>query len=54
MKIIDLHDPQRIDKSPDGIEILMTHGTFVQDEFVISKVEDIANHAVLPVMTFKM
>ena len=39
MKIIDLHDPQRIDKSPDGVEILMTRGNFVQDEFVISKVE---------------
>ena len=39
MKIIDLHDPQRVDKSPDNVEILMSSGNFVQDEFVISKVE---------------
>jgi len=39
MKIIDLHDPQRINKSPNSVEILMASGNFVQDEFVISKVE---------------
>jgi len=39
MKIIDLHDPQRVDKSPNGVEILMSSGSFVQDEFVISKIE---------------
>ena len=39
MKIIDLHNPQRIDKIPDGVEILISSGNFVQEEFVISKVE---------------
>ena len=39
MKIIDLHDPQRVDRSPDNVEILMASGNFIQDEFVISKVE---------------
>ncbi|NNL58244.1 MAG: hypothetical protein HKP31_02085 [Nitrosopumilus sp.] len=39
MKIIDLHNPERVNKSPDDIEILMSSGSFVQDEFVISKVE---------------
>ncbi len=39
MKIIDLHDPQRVDKSPDDVEVLMSSGNFAQDEFVISRVE---------------
>lgn len=39
MKIIDLHDPQRVGKSPDDVEILMSSGNFTQDEFVISRVE---------------
>jgi len=39
MKIIDLHNPQRVGKLPDDVEILMSSGNFVQDEFVISKVE---------------
>lgn len=39
MKIIDLHNPERVNKSPDDVEILMSSGSFVQDEFVISKVE---------------
>jgi len=39
LKIIDLHNPQRVDKTPDEIEILMSSGNFAQEEFVISKVE---------------
>ncbi|KAF6247442.1 hypothetical protein C6990_02995 [Nitrosopumilus sp. b3] len=39
MKIIDLYNPERVNKSPDDVEILMSSGSFVQDEFVISKVE---------------
>lgn len=39
MKIIDLHDPQRINKKPDGIQILFSSGNFVQEGFTISKVE---------------
>ena len=39
MKIIDLHDPSRVDKTPDGIEVLFSSGNFIQDEYKISKVE---------------
>lgn len=39
MKIIDLHDPRRINKKPDGIQILFSSGNFVQEGFTISKVE---------------
>lgn len=39
MKIIDLHDPQRINKKPDEIQILFSSGNFVQEGFTISKVE---------------
>lgn len=39
MKVIDLHDPQRVNKFPDDFAILMSSGNFIQDEFIISKVE---------------
>ncbi len=39
MIIVDLHDPQRVKKTPDNVEILLSSGNFVQDEFTISKVE---------------
>ena len=39
MIIVDLHDPQRVNRTPDGVEILLSTGNFVQDEFIISKVE---------------
>lgn len=39
MNIVDLHDPKRVDKTPDAIEILFSSGNFVQDDFKISKVE---------------
>ena len=39
MEIIDLHDPTRVNKTPDGIEVLFSSGNFIQDEFKISKVE---------------
>jgi len=39
MKIIDLHDPLRVDKIPDEVEVLLSSGNFIQDNFVISKVE---------------
>ena len=39
MIIVDLHDPQRVNKTPDGVEILLFSGNFVQDGFIISKVE---------------
>ncbi len=39
MIIVDLHDPQRVNKIPDGVEVLLSSGNFVQDGFTISKVE---------------
>ncbi len=39
MIIVDLHDPQRVNKTPDNIEVLLSSGNFVQDGFTISKVE---------------
>ncbi len=39
MNIVDLHDPTRVDKPADGVEILFSSGGFIQDEFKISKVE---------------
>ena len=39
MKIIDLYDAKRIEKPPDNVEILLSLGNFVQEEFTISKVE---------------
>ena len=39
MNIIDLHDPLRVDKIPDDVEVLMSSGNFIQDNFIISKVE---------------
>lgn len=39
MNIVDLHDPKRVDGTPDGVEVLFSSGNFIQDEFVISKVE---------------
>ena len=39
MIIVDLHDPQRVNKTPDGVEILLFSGDFIQDGFIISKVE---------------
>ena len=39
MNIIDLHDPQRVDRLPDESITLLSSGNFVQDEFTISVVE---------------
>ena len=39
MIIVDLHDPQRVNKTPDCVEVLLSSGNFVQDGFTISKVE---------------
>jgi len=39
MTIVDLHDPQRVNRTPDKIEVLLSSGDFIQDEFRISKVE---------------
>ncbi|MDH3488963.1 MAG: hypothetical protein OEL56_00785 [Nitrosopumilus sp.] len=39
MHKIDLHDPTRVDKTPDDVQILFSSGNFTQDDFIISKVE---------------
>ena len=39
MDIVDLHEPQRVNKTPDETMILFSSGNFIQDEFKISKVE---------------
>ena len=39
MNIVDLHDPTRVDKTPDEVNVLFSSGNFIQDEFKISKVE---------------
>ncbi|MGY5148160.1 MAG: hypothetical protein ACW9W4_09205 [Candidatus Nitrosopumilus sp. bin_7KS] len=39
MNIVDLHDPTRVDRTPDNVEVLFSSGNFIQDEFKISKVE---------------
>lgn len=39
MNIIDLHDPQRVDKIPDDVKVLLNSGNFLQDEFKILRIE---------------
>ena len=39
MDIVDLHDPKRVSRTPDAVNILLSSGNFIQDEFKISKVE---------------
>ncbi len=39
MNIVDLHDPTRVDKIPDDVIVMLSSGNFVQDDFIISKVE---------------
>ena len=39
MNLVDLHDPKRVDRTPDDVNILLSSGNFIQDEFKISKVE---------------
>ena len=39
MDIVDLHDPAGVDRSPDAVDVLLSSGNFLQDEFTITKVE---------------
>lgn len=39
MNIIDLHDPKRVNRTPDDVAVLLSFGNFIQDEFTISTVE---------------
>ena len=39
MNFVDLHDPKRVDRTPDDVVVLLSSGDFAQDDFVIYKVE---------------
>ena len=39
MNVVDLHDPQRVNRNPDDVEVLLSSGNFMQDNFKISKIE---------------
>jgi hypothetical protein len=39
MNIVDLHEPKRVDKTPNAVEVLLSDGNFIQDDFKISRVE---------------
>ena len=39
MNIVDLHDPDRVNRTPDAVEVLFSSGNFIQDDFKILKVE---------------
>ena len=39
MDIIDLYDPQRVNKTPDDVKVLLSSGNFIQENFMISKIE---------------
>jgi len=39
MNIVDLHDPLRVNRTPNDVNILLSSGNFIQDDFIISKVE---------------
>jgi hypothetical protein len=39
MNIVDLHEPKRVDKTPDEVEVLLSDGNFIQDDFKILRVE---------------
>ena len=39
MNIVDLHDPQRINRNPDEVEILISSGNFDEQGFLVNTVE---------------
>ena len=39
MDVVDLHDPLRVNRTPDNVKVLLSSGSFMQDEFKISKIE---------------
>ncbi|MCV0411643.1 hypothetical protein [Nitrosarchaeum sp.] len=39
MNIIDLHDPQRINRKPDEVVVLISAGSFAEQGFLINTVE---------------
>ena len=39
MKIIDIHNPERVNRKPDQIEILLSSGNFEEQGFLVKHVE---------------
>ena len=39
MKIIDLHDKSRVNRTPDDVKVLFDSGDFIQEGFVVKRVE---------------
>lgn len=39
MNIIDLHDPKRVNRPPDQVQVLFSSGNFLEQGFLINKVE---------------
>ena len=39
MKFVDMHDPSRVNELPSQVQVLFSGGTFIQDEFTITRVE---------------
>jgi len=39
MKVIDLHDPQRVNRKPDQIKVIFKSGDFEEQGFLIKQVE---------------
>lgn len=39
MNIVDLYNPQRINRNPDGVEVLFSSGNFVEQGFLVHTVE---------------
>ena len=39
MRIVDVPDAQRVDRNPDDVKVLFSSGGFVQDGFVVRRVE---------------
>ena len=39
MKIIDMHNPDRVNKNPDQSEIIFNSGDYLEQGFLINKVE---------------
>jgi len=39
MNIVDLHDPQRVNRNPDKVQVLFSSGDFLEQGFSVSRVE---------------
>lgn len=39
INIVDLHDPQRIHRNPDEVEVLISSGKFTEQGFLVNTVE---------------